>query len=89
MINNPTIDKLIEMRLTAMADAYLQQLSDPTMKEADFDDRLGMIIDIEYTRRKNNRLDRLIIVIFITPYLKNNAPHIVCAKCARYYIYGF
>ena len=28
-------------------------------------------------------------VIFITPYLKNNAPHIVCAKCARYYIYGF
>ena len=55
MINNPTIDKLIEMRLTAMADAYLQQLSDPTMKEADFDDRLGMIIDIEYTRRKNNR----------------------------------
>ena len=60
MINNPTIDKLIEMRLTAMADAYLQQLSDPTMKEADFDDRLGMIIDIEYTRRKNNRLDRLI-----------------------------
>jgi hypothetical protein len=44
-----------------MADAYLQQLSDPTMKEADFDDRLGMIIDIEYTRRKNNRLDRLII----------------------------
>ena len=60
MINNPTIDKLLEMRLTAMADAYLQQLSDPTMKEADFDDRLGMMVDIEYTRRKNNRLDRLI-----------------------------
>ena len=60
MINNPTIDKLLEMRLTAMADAYLQQLSDPTMKEVDFDDRLGMMVDIEYTRRKNNRLDRLI-----------------------------
>ncbi len=60
MINNPTIDKLIGMRLTAMAEAYLQQLSDPNMKEIDFEDRIGMMVDIEYTRRKNNRLHRLI-----------------------------
>ena len=43
MMNNPTIDKLIGMRLTAMADAYLQQVSDPKMKEIDFEDRVGMI----------------------------------------------
>lgn len=60
MMNNPTIDKLIGMRLTAMAEAYLQQLSDPKMKEIDFEDRMGMMVDIEYTRRKNNRLHRLI-----------------------------
>lgn len=46
MINNPTIDKLIGMRLTAMAEAYLQQLSDPNMKEIDFEDRIGMMVDI-------------------------------------------
>ena len=60
MINTSTTDKLIEMRLTAMADAFEQQISDPRMKDLDFEERLGMIVDIEYSRRKNNRLHRLI-----------------------------
>lgn len=60
MINNSTMDKLIEMRLTAMSDAFRQQMSDPKMKEFDFEERFGMIVDIEYTRRKNNRLNQLI-----------------------------
>lgn len=60
MINNPTIEELIDMRLTAMAEAFLQQLADPKMKDIDFEDRIGMMVDIEYTRRKNNRLSRLI-----------------------------
>lgn len=33
MTNQSTIDKLIEMRLTALADAFRNQLSDPKMKE--------------------------------------------------------
>ncbi|NLB53522.1 MAG: ATP-binding protein [Syntrophomonadaceae bacterium] len=60
MTNQSTIDKLIEMRLTALADAFRNQLSDPRMKEVPFEDRLGMLVDIEYTSRKNNRLRRLI-----------------------------
>ena len=32
MINQVTIDKLIEMRLTAMADAFRIQTNDPKMK---------------------------------------------------------
>ncbi len=60
MINNSTVDKLIEMRLTAMSDAFRQQMSDPRMNEISFEERFGMMVDIEYTRRKNNRLDRLI-----------------------------
>jgi DNA replication protein DnaC len=60
MINQSTIDKLIEMRLTALADAFRNQLSDPRMKEVPFEDRLGMLVDIEYTSRKNNCLRRLI-----------------------------
>ncbi len=60
MINKSTVDKLIEMRLTAMSDAFRVQMSDPKMKEATFEERFGMMVDIEYTRRKNNRLERLI-----------------------------
>lgn len=60
MINQSTIDKLIEMHLTAMADALRIQLDDSKMKEITFEDRLGMLVDAEYCSRKNNRLKRLI-----------------------------
>jgi len=60
MINEATIDKLIEMHMTAMADAYRIQISDPSMHNMSFEDRMGLLVDIEYTSRKNNRLQRLI-----------------------------
>ena len=60
MTNQSTIDKLIEMRLSAMADAFRNQLNDPKMKDVPFEDRFGMLTDIEYSNRKNNRLKRLI-----------------------------
>ena len=31
-----------------------------TMKEVPFEDRFGLLMDVEYTSRKNNRLKRLI-----------------------------
>ncbi len=60
MTNQSTIDKLIEMRLSSMADAFRNQLNDSKMKDVPFEDRLGMLVDIEYSSRKNNRLRRLI-----------------------------
>ena len=60
MINESTINKLIEMHLTAMADAFRIQQSDKSMKEVSFEDRFGMLVDAEYISRKNNRLKRLI-----------------------------
>lgn len=60
MTNHSTIDKLIEMRLTAMSDAFRNQLNDPKMKDVPFEDRFGMLVDIEFSNRKNNRLKRLI-----------------------------
>lgn len=60
MVNQVTSDKLIEMRLTAMADAYRNQENDPKMSECSFDERFGMLVDIEYSSRKSNRLKRLI-----------------------------
>lgn len=60
MINASTIDKLIEMHMTPMADAFRNQLQDETLKRASFEDRFGMLVDIEYTARKNNARARLI-----------------------------
>lgn len=60
MINQSTTDKLIEMRLTAMADAFRIQTNDCSMKDISFEDRFGMLVDVEYTSRKNNRLKRII-----------------------------
>jgi DNA replication protein DnaC len=60
MNKQSTIDKLIEMRLTAMSEAFRLQQNDTAMKDISFEDRFGMLVDIEYTRRKNNHRERLI-----------------------------
>ena len=69
MTNQSTIDKLIEMRLTTMADAFRNQLDDPKFKDVPFEDRFGVLVDIEYSNRKNNRQKRLIrnAGIFLLP----------------------
>ena len=55
-----TITKLNEMRLSAIADTYYNQMNDPQYRELSFEDRFNLLIDSEYIRRKNNKLDRLI-----------------------------
>lgn len=55
-----TTDKLIEMRLTSMADAFTLQNADSNMKVVSFEDRFGMLVDIEYSNRKSNSLKRFI-----------------------------
>ena len=54
MTTQSTIDKLIEMRLTSMSDAFRTQMEDPRMKGIPFEDRFGMLVDIEYSNRKSN-----------------------------------
>ena len=48
------------MRLTSMSDAFLIQMEDHKMREIPFEDRFGMLVDIEYSNRKSNSLKRLI-----------------------------
>ncbi len=60
MTNQSTIDKLIQMHLTAMANAFITQNEDPKMKNLAFEDRLGMLVDIEFSSRRSNSLKRLI-----------------------------
>ncbi|MHB1630215.1 MAG: ATP-binding protein, partial [Bacilli bacterium] len=60
MLNQTTINKLNDMRLRAMADSLREQMQTPSYASLSFEERLGLIIDAEWTRRKNNQLDRLI-----------------------------
>lgn len=60
MTNETTINKLIEMKLTTLADTYRLQLSDSSMQELSFEDRFGLLVDMEYTARKAKKRERLI-----------------------------
>lgn len=43
-----------------MADTFRNQLNDSKMKDVPFEDHFGMLVDIEFSNRKSNRLKRLI-----------------------------
>ncbi len=60
MINQPTTLKLREMRLGAMADAFVDQSNNIAYKELSFEERFGMLVDAEWTNRRHNKLQRLI-----------------------------
>jgi len=60
MVNETTISKLNEMRLTSMAESFRQQLQDPSIHELCFEERFGLMVDTEWARRKNNKLNKLI-----------------------------
>ena len=60
MTNPTTVNKLIAMHLSAMADAFTIQMEDPKAGSATFEERFAALVDIEYTTRKSNTLKRLI-----------------------------
>ena len=60
MMNNNTAAKLREMKMSAMARSFEEQLVNKTINELSFEERFGLIVDAEHTNRKNNRLKRLI-----------------------------
>jgi len=60
MVNEATISKLHDMKLSAMADAYRRQMQESSMNTLSFSERFGLLVDHEWDTRKNNRLKRLI-----------------------------
>jgi len=60
MLNEPTIEKLHELRLSAMADAWTAQQKDTKVGSLGFDERFGLIVDAEHMARDNRRLTRLL-----------------------------
>ena len=60
MLNNNTASKLREMKMSAMARSFENQLGGVELASLSFEERFGLLVDVEYTTRKNNRLKRLI-----------------------------
>ena len=58
MLNEPTLEKLRELRLNALAETWCEQRKDPKMTGLDFDERFGLLVDAEWLDRQNKRLAR-------------------------------
>ncbi len=58
MLNQPTLEKLQELKFTAMAEAWEQQQKDADIHGLDFDERFGLLVDVEWLFRRNRSLER-------------------------------
>jgi len=56
MLTNPTLEKLQELRLNGMHNAYREQLEGTNYQSLTFDERIGFIVEREHTERHNRRL---------------------------------
>lgn len=60
MLTEHTIDRLREMKLTGMAQAYILQREEPDIHGLSFEERFGLLVDQEWTYRQDRRLARLL-----------------------------
>jgi DNA replication protein DnaC len=58
MLMQPTLEKLSDMRLPGLRRAVEEQLANPQYAELSFEERFSLLIDQEWTRRQDSRLDR-------------------------------
>ena len=56
MLNHPTIEKLLVLRLRTMAQGLREQMDNPEMAALSFEERLGLLVDRELTARESVRL---------------------------------
>jgi DNA replication protein DnaC len=59
-MNAPTMEKLYELRLGMMAEAWQQQSKDPKAASIGFDERFPLLVEAEHLARDNRRLGRLL-----------------------------
>lgn len=58
MLNEPTLEKLTELKLHALARAWQEQQQTPDLGELAFDERFALLVDAEWLDRRNKRLAR-------------------------------
>ena len=60
MLQQETIYKLKTMRLSGVTEALEEQELHASYSEMSFEERLGLLVDREFTKRNSNRIKRLI-----------------------------
>ena len=60
MLIHQTVEKLKQMRLSGMAECLLNQATLCDSGNLTFEERLGLLVDYEWTHRQNRRLSRLL-----------------------------
>jgi len=60
MTKQTTVDRLHQMHLSAMSDAFEHQCDDNAFSSLSFEDRFGMLVDKEWEKRQNTKLGKLI-----------------------------
>ncbi|MDA8335984.1 MAG: IS21-like element helper ATPase IstB [Peptococcaceae bacterium] len=59
MLNQATVDRLRQLRLTGMADAFQAQMENPFQyQELSFEERFGLLVDQEWSWREDRRVRR-------------------------------
>jgi len=58
MLQEPMMEKLTAMRLLGMLEALKMQEQDPAARELSFLERLGLLVDQQWTWRENQALAR-------------------------------
>jgi len=58
MLDEPTLEKLAELKLHALARAWQEQQAQADVHELGFDERLALLVDAEWLARRNKRLAR-------------------------------
>lgn len=58
MLTEQTLEKMNAMKMTAFAEAFENQLGSSEYAELSFEERIGMLIDTEWTAREQRKLSR-------------------------------
>ena len=60
MTTEQTISKLKELKLHSMAEAFQNQMTNRDYRDLSFEERLGLMVDIEWSTKKTNKIQRLV-----------------------------
>jgi len=60
VLTHTTIEGLKTLRLPAMAQGLVEQREHPDYANVSFEDRLGLLVDLELLQRQNRRLERVL-----------------------------
>jgi len=60
MLMEPTLEKLYDMKLSGMAQAFKEQLHHPSVNDLSFDERFSLLVDQQWTWQEERKMKRLL-----------------------------